>query len=71
MYVYIYIYTCICVCVYRPGALGLKLVRPVMDVATYPGSVREGDTPSSQLGGMRDAPIGVWGGAPRENAFLR
>ena len=56
---------------HRPGALGLKLVRPVMGVATYLGRVREGDTPSAQLGGMGDSPIGVWGGAPGENAFLR
>ena len=36
----------------RPGALGSKLVRPMMGVATYPGRVREGGAPPAQPGGM-------------------
>ena len=63
------------VAIRRPGALGLKLVRPVMGVATYPGRVRDGDIPSAQLGGIWgsavSSTIGVWGGAREANAILR
>ena len=55
----------------RPGALGLKLVRPMMGVVTYPG---RGVPPPAQAGGMGStvsSSIGVWGGAPGANALLR